>query len=330
MAMGTGLASQFGCAEEVTYGTIVTPNRFLPYNDESLEFSRERIESQSIFAGRKVVSDWVAGAEGGAGDVNFDVRPNGGFALLMKHGLGAITTTTPDATGAPSVQLHTAKVGDIDGKSLTVQIGRPNSAGTVDPYTYSGVKIASWELAMEAGGLLTAKFGFDMKSEATATALATASYSSTNVLLPFSDASVAVTIGGTSYNLKGVTIGANNNLATERRALGSATKLVPLEGQDFREFTGTMNMESYTGLTPYNLFKNGTEAAVVATFTGAIIATTFAYKVVVSMGRVRFDGENPKVSGKEILDHALPFKALYSAAAATEVQVEIQNTDTAA
>lgn len=329
MAIGTGLASQFGCAEEVTYGTAVTPDHFAPYNDEALEYSRERIESQSMYAGRRTVSDWVEGKRGGAGPVNFDVRPNGGFALLTKHALGQIATTTPDSVNAPTARLHTARVGQLDGKSLTVQIGRPNTAGVVDPYTYAGCKIPSWELSMEAGGLLMAKFDFDLKSEVTSTALATATYPASNVLLPFSNASVAVTIGGTTYNVKKVTVGGNNNQATDRSVLGSAEKLEQLEGQGFREYTGTIDLESYAGLTPYNLFRNGTEAAVVATFSGALIAGALSYMVRVTLARCRFDGENPKVAGQEILDHALPFKALYTSAADTEVKIETQNTDVA-
>lgn len=327
MAIGTGLGAQLGIGQESTWGTAVAVDHFLPFNQESIDYTKERIESQSLYAGRRTVSDWVAGKEGGAGDIEIDVRPNGGFALLMKHALGANADSQPDATHDATVYRHTAKVGSTDALGLTVQVGRPNTAGTVDPFTWAGCKIAQWELDMQTDGVLTGKFSLDVKSESTVTALATPTYPAANVLLPFSDSAIVFTIGGVTYNVKGVTVTGNNNLAVDREQLGSSTKQQQIEGQGFREITGTIDLESYAGLTPYNLFKNGTEAAIVATFTGAPIDPTFSYAVAVTMTRCRFDGNSPKVGGPAILDHQIPFKALYTSNAATEVQVVTTNTD---
>jgi hypothetical protein len=81
--------------------------------------------------------------------------------------LGAITTTTPATGTDPCVRLHTAKVGPLDGKSLTTQFGRSNETGTVDPYTYSGGKLTEWELSMESNGVLGCKLSLDVAKEDT-------------------------------------------------------------------------------------------------------------------------------------------------------------------
>lgn len=324
--MAGGKDTQLGIAEETTFGTQVTPTRFFEYTQESVKYDRERIEAKGLRVGRKTVDRWVAGRKGVGGDIEFEILPNGS-AVWFKHALGAVTTTTPP-TGT-TARLHTAKVGTIDAKGLTVQIGRPNNAGVVDPYLWFGTKINQWELTMETGNVLMGKMSIDALDEDTTTALAVASYGATNELLSSYDANTSITIGGVTYDVKKATIGGNNNLPLDRYYIGSPVKREPLEAS-LREYTGTVDLESYKGLTPYNLFKAGTEAAIVYTFSGSIIELALRYFVKVTLPRCRFDGDSPNVQGEGLLDQSIPFKALYSAAATTEVQIETQNTDTAA
>lgn len=326
---GTGREGQVGFGEEVTPGTAVVVTRFFEWISESVKLSREPLESAGLRAGKKTQNLWVAGRKSVEGDIELEVMPNG-FGIIPKYLLGGTpVTTTPDSVGAPAVRLHTTKVGALDGKAMTVQIGRPNIAGTTDPYTYSGCKVSAWELAMEVGGVLMLKMSLDAMDETTATALATASYPTTNVMMSWADPSLAFTIGGTSYNVGKLTLAANNGVKGDRYKLGSAVKLEQIEGTAFREYTGTIDLESYAGLTPYNLFKNGTEAQVVATFTGAIAGGALPYMVRVTLPRVRFDGDTPNIGGPDILAQSIPFKALWTNNAATEVQIEVQNTDVA-
>lgn len=327
MAIAGGLSGQVGLSEESTFGTYVVPTRFYELTQESIKYSRERIESKGLRTGRRTVDRWVAGRQGGEGDVEFDVLPNG-FGIIAKHMLGAVTTSTPG--GATNARLHTAKVGALDAKSLTVQFGRTGRGGTTDPYSYTGCKLTDWELTMQSDGVLSCKLGMNVQGEDTATALATASYPATNVLLPFSDTSTSITIGGTSYDVDKVTVSGKNALATDRYHIGAPTKLEQLEGKGLRDYGGTIDLESYAGLTPYNLFVNGTEAAIVCTFSGATIEAALKYMVRVTLPRCRFDGETTTIGGPDLLPQSIPFKALYTSAATTEVQIEVQNTDTAA
>lgn len=329
MSIVGGLSAQVGFGVETTPGTAVTPTRFFDFNDESIKFNRERIESKSLHPGRKTANLWVPGKQGGSGDVDFEVTPNA-FGLIAKNMLGANATTQPNAGSNPTVYLHTSKVGTIDAQSLTTQFGRTGTSGTTDPYTYGGCKIDSWSLDMSApDGLLMCKLGLDVTNETTLTALATASYAASDVLLPFNDANTSITIGGTSYNVGKVNISAANNLSKDRYRLGSSTKLEQVEA-NFREFTGTIDLESYQGTTPYNLFVNGTEAQIIATFSGANISGAYNYMVKVTLPRCRFDGETVNVGGDGLIPQSIPFKALWTSAATTEVQIETQNISTTA
>jgi hypothetical protein len=323
---GTGREGQIGFAEESTFNTPVTVTRFFELLNESIKFDIERIESNGMRAGTKVQNLWVPGRQGGSGDIEFEVQPNG-FAILTKHMLGGTPVTTTPGGGTIS-RLHTTKVGNLDGKSLTIQVGRANPS-TVDAFTYAGCKISGWEMTLETGGVLTMKLSIDCASESTVIALATASYPTTNVMLSSYDSGVLVSVGGTPYAAKKFTLQGGNMVKGDRYKLGQAAKLEQLEGTDFREYTGTIEMEMNQGLTPYNLFKNGTEAAIVATSTGAIIEAALPYMVRCSLARARFDGETVTTPGPDILTQTIPFKVLKTSSANTEVMFETQNTDTA-
>jgi len=329
MPIGTGLAAQLGFGEEITVGTGVTPTRFYEFNQESLKQTIERVESNGLGSGRQFTNNWVVGRKSVEGDVEFDVTSNG-FGVIPKYLVGGTPVTTTPGGGTLS-RLHTTKVGALDAKSLTTQVGRPTSAGVVTPFTYAGCKVASWELDMAApDGILNCKMSLDGMSETTATALATPAYPAVSPLLSWSDVNIIFTIGGTNYSIKHINLQGNNALKTDRYALGSPNKKESLEGTDKREYSGTIDMESYLGTTAYQLFTAGTEAAIVAKFTGANIETTLNHSVQISLARVRFDGETPNVGGPDMLENALPFKVLYSPAASTSIQFDVTNTDIAA
>ena len=325
----TGRDAQIGFGEEVTVGTAVTPTRFFEFLNESLKFDIERLTSAGLRTGKKTENLWVPSRKGGSGDIEYEIQPNG-FGLMPKYLLGGTPVTTTPGGGTIS-RTHTTKVGALDGKARTIQVGRPQTlTGAYDVYTLKGCKVTSWELTMEVGGILTMKESIDFIDEDTATALATASYAAANVIIPWSDAALTFTIGGTSYPAAKITLGGDNAIKTDRNKLGTPLKLEQLEGTAFREYTGTIDLESYQGLTAYNLFKNGTEATIVANFTAAIIEGAIPYSVKVTLQRCRFDGETTTVGGPDILPQSIPYKALYTTNATTEVQFEVTNTDTTA
>lgn len=327
MADSTGRDSQLGFAQESTYGTAVTVDTFFEYNSENIAFDRERIDSASLMAGAKRVRRWVKGREGGTGAVTFELLPNGA-PFIFKNLLGAAAVSTP--SGATDARLWTCTEDNLDDLSMTMQVGRPDRDGTVQPFTYAGCKVASWELSMEASGLLMLTVNLDVKSETTATALATASYPDENYLLDWADANTFVTLNGTEYDVASITVGDDNGLKTDRYALGSRQKLKQVEGTQNSAGTGTVTLESFAGLTPHALYADGTEFEFVANFAGALIETGHQYEVTVTAPRCRADGTTPNVDGPDMLGQEVPFVVLEPTDGTTSgITVEVVCTDTA-
>lgn len=291
MSSAAGFAGQLMIKSEVTPGTAVTPDISIPFVSEGVKQDIQRIPSKGIRAGRRTLAKWAAGTKKIGGDIKFELG-NAGFATLLKHCFGTVVTT-----GA-GPYVHTLTPGPIDGKAFTSQVGRPDTSGTVQPFTWAGTKVASWALSASVGSLAEFTVTVTAQSETTATALATASYASGYA--PFTFVHGAASIAGSSvgtvrqFNLNGV-----NGLADDRFRVGSATVKEQLEAA-VRAYTGTITTD-FDSLTAYARFTAGTETAVVLTFTNGTDS------FVVTMN-VEFDGESPAIgSADELLEQPLPF-----------------------
>lgn len=318
----SGLSAQLGVVDEVTYGTKVTVTRFYEFLNETVKQDIARIESKGLRAGTRTLrsSQWVAGAKKPAGDVQFEVG-NKGFGLLLKHMFGAVTSSQPSAGPDPTVWDHTFTPGDLTGKSMTAQIGRPDQAATVRPFTYSGVKVGKWELGAKINEIPSLKLSLLAQDEDTATALASASYPSGYALFVFTQGTLS--LGGSLVDVKEITLSGDNKLSEDRLKLGSALRKEPLE-TDFRDYTATIS-EYYGSLTDYARFTGGTEAQLILDFVGAVISNAFTFELKVT-ANVRFDGDTPNVSGPVELMQPLKVKAIDAGSGA--ISVLYRTTDT--
>lgn len=293
MPLSSGLNAQIGYATESVYGTGVTATRFLPLVDESLTAERERLESEGVIAGERVLlsQSWNGGNISVSGDVGHELYDRG-LGLLFTHMFGGVATT------GVGPYTHTFTPGDLSGKSMTVQVGRPSVAGVVHPFTYAGCKVASWELACSAGEIATLGLSLVGKSETTATALAAATYPTGIKPLKFNHGTVT-TVGGTAVKVMEVSITGDNGLKDDRRYLGDQLIGEPLE-ESLREYAGSIKVE-FENLTHYTSFINGTEQALALGFTAGANSVTIS-------GNVRFDGASPEVGGREVLMQDIPIK----------------------
>lgn len=296
----SGLASQLMIAPEVTYGTFVTPTRSLELVTESMKTTIERIESKGLRAGRRVVGKWLPGKTSSAGDLELEV--NGvGFGMVFQHCFGTDTITGPTDTVK---YTHTLSPTDLP-VGFSMQIGKPSIDGTVQPFSYAGCRVNTWELGMKAGELLSLKLGIAAQSEVTNVALAT--YADPAIHL-MSFVGAGVTCGGVEVDLSDFTFKGDNKLDVARFKLRSAaTPKQPLENS-WREFMGTLTAD-FESLTQYNHFTAGDELSVVATFVGALIAggTVSTYGVTLT-SNCRYDGDTPVVNGPGLLGLTIPVK----------------------
>lgn len=323
MAIRSGLAAQLGMVAESTVGTYATPTRFLEFTEESLRLESQRIESKGLRANNRVLrSDrWASNKKGAGGDVGFEVASKG-FGLLFKHSLGSVVISTPG--GGTNSRDHTCTIGDDYGLGLTVQVGRPDVAGTVQPFSYLGCKVTEFELSNEFDGLLMFKPTLDAMDETTAQSLASASYPSGQELLHYGGGSI--TLAGSAFDVKSISVKVSKGLDTERYFIRGSTLKKEAIPADLVVIEGEMEAE-FESLTAYNRFVNGTTAAIVALWEGSTIESTLKYGVQVTLPVVRFDGDTPVVSGPEVLAQPLKFKALYDGSQ-EPITLRYRTTDT--
>jgi hypothetical protein len=312
MAIRSGLAAQIGIGVESTVGTAATPTRFYEFNDESIAMTIERIESEGLRTGNRVLrSDrYASGQKAIEGSFSMDMTA-GNTAILFKHALGAVATA--------GSYIHTCTMADPFGLGLTIEVGRPGNDGTVRAFTYAGCKINTLDLSVSVGELLSAEFGVIGTTAESIGTVTAASYGSSLELLHFAGA--AITVAGTSYPCKDFSLSVNNGLTGDRFVLGSQTAQQPI-ASSLAEVTGSLTAE-FVDATAYNRVVNATHAAVVATFTDSA-----SKSITVTVPVARFDGDTPSVGGPDILDQTLNFKGLFNGTD-SPVTIAVNNGDSA-
>ncbi|MBM3659475.1 MAG: hypothetical protein FJW95_08205 [Actinobacteria bacterium] len=232
---------------------------------------------------------------------------------------GAIATLGIDLVGVREILVRTVTDGVTTNASTSItsasaaftsdDVGKPIS-GTNIP---AGATIASVTSATAATLSAAASGAGTGITFTIGVALASASYASG--LKPVKFTGGSVTIGGSSAKVTQAKLSAKNGLNTERFFLGQDVTSEPLEA-DLREYMMTLDVE-LTDLTQYRRYLNGTEHAVVLTFTdsaGLSLAITT---------NVRFDGKTPYVSGRGLVTQSIPMKCVASGADSTAISIAL-------
>lgn len=340
MAYGSGLGASLGWVAESTYGTYVAPTKWAEFNSEKLVLNKKIIANEGLRggarvgrAGRRVVTTKDAG-----GSIDLDISSRG-FGVLLTHALG---TPSPAATqiGATAIwrQIHT--IGEMN-RSLTMQVGRPESSGTVRAFTYTGCKIPSWEMSCAIDQYLSFKLDIDARNETTSQTLVAPTYVTTNEEM-FHFGQIAVTIGGTVTTAtglasvtgdvavtgcKGFSVKHATPLATGRYFAGATQlKATPIEN-GMRDITGTLNTEFADRTQLYDLMAAETTTALKIRFTGttAISGNFAGYEIL--LPAVKFDSGTPTVDGPDILENEINFK-VYDDGTNAPIQVLYESPDT--
>lgn len=320
MPLNSGMAGSFGFAAETSWGLPVTVTRFVPLVEESVQTEIERLESDSIIAGARVMrsSQWTPALRRSEGDVGIEVF-DGSIGLLLEHMMGAVTSTgTNPAT-------HTFSVGDLTNKGLTMQFGRPSRDGTVIPFTYAGCKITSWEIGIATGEIATLGLTVIGKTETTGVVLASPVYNA--AIRPMNFVYGSLTLGGSSLCVRSATISGENNLTTDRVCLGQNFIDEPVE-TDLRNYTGEMEVEfgangSTDNLEIYRRYLDGTEGQLRLTLRNS--TSTANVQII---GNVRTDGETPTISGRDMLTYSLSFKMIGTNSDASALVMTMASSDT--
>ena len=305
MAVGSGIGSQLGIVAEVTYNTAVTVTRFYEFTSENINYNKNIKVGLGLRAGGKVprLQRRVVVTQDVSGDIMLDV-PTRGLGLLLSHATGSAPAGTLVSTG---VYSYTFTLADTYSKSLTVQVGVPEYNGTVVPKTITGTKITGFEFSLSNAGLLVGKFSIDGAAFVTSTALATASYALAGSIFHFAQA--ALTIDATpAVNVKDFTLTVDNNVKTDRFNIGAAGAKTVQNINGFRKISGKMTVE-FTDSILMDKYLNDAAAALVLTFVGGTIASTYKDTLTFTLPAVKLNADTPNVQGPGVIDLAVTFEA---------------------
>lgn len=296
-----------GAVEESVYATGLAVSRFYEYTSETLAGTYSRIESSGMRAGAHVerVDRWAPNPKGATGEIKSEVLDSG-FGLLFKHMLGSFSAGTAVSGWIP----YTYTMGNLAGLSSTWQVGRVATDGSINPFTYEGGKVKTWELSNDVDGVLNFSVDLDFAKETIgagsgAYALSTPTYPSTAQLMTYIGGTCSV--AGTTFAIKGATIKGDNKLDVTRYFLNSlGIKKEPLE-EEFRTVEWELKAE-FDSLTQIRRVASATAAGAMASIVlgwqspqgGSLVAT---------MPNARFDTgpvhADNKVSLVTLSGHAL-------------------------
>lgn len=326
MAFVSGLVSQLGWGVESTAGTAVTVNKFQPHVSESIKKEINRAQGEGLYGstnGVALISRHVTTTSSVAGDFEVELTDTG-LGTLWRAALGSTTSPSTLTTG---VYQAVFQPGDqmSAGSSLTVQVGRPQTNGTVKPFTWAGCKVTSFEFGGNVTDPLNLKVGIDGWTETTATSLATASYVSGQQ--QFTGADLTVTIGGTAATtssvvgtsggstltgVKGVTVKGENPLATDRFYAGSSGVKSEQVVNGYRTYEIELDMDFVNVATLYDLFTANTTTPIKLTWAkSTAISGSYYPTLEVVVAAAKITNAEVNVSGTDLTPQKVTLTALY-------------------
>jgi hypothetical protein len=325
MAHGSGLDAQLGVGVESIYGTRVAPSTFIPFESESLALTQEYIENQPLMSGVMVQPEGyhVSSTRSAEGSVEMLYFDRGMGKILNMLTGSTVTPATP--SGATNARTQTFPIGLTSpvGKSLTLQVGRPDTTGTVRPFDYVGCKVSEATISVEAGEAATLSLNVDSRDEKTDQSLATPTYSA--AAKPYGFQAWSLSIGGSAaVNVRSLTITIPLNMATDRYNLGnSGVKDEPLvNAQSELAVSATLEFQS---LADHTRFRNESVVALAASATGALIEDALYYKTEITIPAAKQVSSNPVVAGPDLVTSDVEFRALWNG---TDAPMTIVNTNT--
>jgi hypothetical protein len=327
-----------GLKVESTYGTPVTVDRWFEFVDESLEYDKVTKQGAGIRVGSKVARSGrrVITQTSGSGDVSVELCSKGlGTLLTACMGTGASALVS----GTTYQQLFTLSTGPTP-PAYTVQKGIVDSAGTVNPHTFNGGVVESFEISAGNGEIAMLKSSWSFRDMLTATSYATPSYASSPSLFHFAQGAVtlggtvtaptttALASGGTSIaTVRDFTLTVDNKLTADRFNYGGAGKMsAPTYG--LREVKGKMTVE-YDANTLRDAYMADTALAATLTFTSTEALSAGVAQFQIVLPEIKLNGSIPKANGTDFVTVDVEFDVLDNLTATQPLWLVVRTADTA-
>lgn len=286
-----GIGAQVMVKQEAAYGTAETVDVALPFLEEGVEAEHKRIEGKNQRANQLVQRNdqFEPYLIGGMGPFSTELTTKDA-GWLLKWAMGGLSS----GSVSDSVYPHTFTIAATL-PSFTFQSNHEQPDGTDRAFTWEGCKFTKWSI--EGGKESPVVFSGDIVAEdySTATALASASYTSGAELLTTVLASVS--LGGAAVTVDSWKIEVDNNLDTDRIRQRLAASGGPRRLEPIRKGLATVSWSAsvdFVSLAAYNRFaattRSGALAALAITCQGPTLAGTSAYpQLVATIAAARTD-----------------------------------------
>lgn len=308
----SGISSQIGVGVESTVGTRVVPTRFYELvPPETLKYKRVRKWSKALRANRfmprraHMLAQWVEG------DIPMELSPQSA-GIWFKHTLGSVVTT------GSGPYTHTFSHGPLDALGLTVQVNRPDSSAVDRPADYVGCQITKMKIEAKVDEVVMWTISVYGQHEDTTQSLAAASYPT---LTPYVFTHGVVTLSGTEYAVKDITLEIDTGLRTGRHFMRSTNPERPKASKSAktRMVSAVINSD-FDDLTMHNRFKNQTQGAMTLVFTSGTNVLTIS-------GTVEYEEDSWNIQDEDMLNNGIPLVFLHSTSDTSAFQVVLVNSD---
>jgi len=337
MALPSGLAAQWVAQDETVYGTVPTwsspPSTI--FDSDTVKLVKTPKEGTGIYAGalvaksaRRVITEYAV--QGGLpGELPAQGLNRWLFRMFGSFGQSAATLTQDGTTGAYSA---THIPGDLTGHSFALQAGRPDTGGTVTPYTYVGCKVSEWEISATIGEIVKWTMTIEGRNE-----LATGYVSSAdglNAAVPSLQTYTAPPGGVFKWNQGALFYGGTPNTVAGVTSLTSPTQAGLLKSFSLKftrpldltryspeklgyrneplqnglvKITGQFVVEYLSSTAYYSAFANDTATSLNLVFTGPAIGTgTDHSQMGLLMSNLRLEDGTPPNTGPAVLTQTIP------------------------
>jgi hypothetical protein len=338
---GSGLAAQFGIANETVVNTPVAVTTFTEGSSEGVVTRPNFVQGLGLAGGALVpeAARRALTSQDGGGPFTFDL-PTKGLGKWMQAAMGSYSTTATVLTGAAFQQIH--NLGVADGKTFTFQKGCPSIDGTVNPLTFGGCKLNDWTITSGPNALASFVGTIDAMSVAPtgagALALQAASYAATTSMYSFLNLTVSsftayTTTAGlwvpttpTLLKVRNFSLKGGQPKDNTRWLAGTTTKDEALVN-DFQPITGSIDID-FASMALYNQFVANQSMGLQFNFTGAVITGPNSFLCQFTAPAAFLEaGSTPVVGGPGVITVSYPFTILRDALG-NALQCQLVSSDT--
>lgn len=327
--------ASIGFGAEATYGTPVTPTRWLEYTSESFGLNKTikqgvglRVGSRVARSGRRVVV-----TRDGGGTVELEANSKG-LGLWLQNLIGAASSTLVIGT---TYQQNFTLADTMP--MFTLQRGLPRIDGTIAAHTFVGCTAKSVEFDFAQADILKIKADVDAQDFQTTPAYTSPSYATGANLFSFVGASIstgtltaptttALASAVTSLGMiRGGSVKIDHALKVDRfNAGGAGLKSRPTVG--LRAISGKVTVEHDNTFDWVAAINAETPMSLVLTWSAGSLSTGNE-TIQIVLPEIKLDGALPVTNGTDLITHDVSFQVLDNLTAAQPIWVVVRTADTA-